>query len=175
MKHKLSRLALSMIIPLSVILMAWQDQWKNIYTESAWVERDAWQKAPELIRFLNLKPGSSVADIGCHEGYMSVKLAWTVGSNGRVFAIDLDAPKLEKLKANLEKRGISNVTAIQSEVDNPKLPNQLLDAVIILDTYHEIRAHQKMLEHISTALKPSGRLLICEPIADERKSLSREE
>lgn len=153
---------------------AGQDQWKNIYRESAWKERDVWQRAPELIKHLRLRSGSSVADIGCHEGYMTMKLAGVVKS-GRVYAVDVDAPKLELLNQHLAERGITNVTAVKGDYDDPKLPTDGLDGVIILDTYHEMDDHDKILLHVKTALKRGGRLVICEPIAKSRRDLPRSE
>ncbi|MGC3948178.1 MAG: methyltransferase domain-containing protein [Chryseolinea sp.] len=166
---------------LGLLILIWpqptnaQDQWKNIYRESAWKERDEWQRAPELIRQLGLKGGSTVADIGCHEGYMTIKLADVVKSSGKVFAVDVDAPKLELLKKHLTDRGITNVTTIKGDYDNPRLPTDQLDGVIILDTYHEMSDHDKILIHIKAALKKGGRLVICEPIAESRRDLSRQE
>lgn len=152
-----------------------QDQWKNVYSRNAWAERDKWQRADELIKELNLKPGGSAADVGCHEGYMTVKLSKVVGKSGKVFSIDVDQSKLEKLKTNLQELQISNVTPVKGEYDNPKLPMNTLDAVIILDTYHEMDDHDKILQHVKASLKPGGRLVLCEPIADERRKLTREE
>lgn len=151
-----------------------QDPWKNIYRESAWKERDVWQRAPELIQQLRLRSGSSVADIGCHEGYMTVKLAGVVKS-GRVYAVDVDALKLDLLKSHLEERAIKNVTTIKGDYDDPRLPTDGLDGVIILDTYHEMDDHDKILMHVKAALKRGGRLVICEPIAESRRDLARSE
>jgi ubiquinone/menaquinone biosynthesis C-methylase UbiE len=150
-----------------------QDAWKNVYTESAWTDRDRWQKADELIKQLNLKTGNQVADVGCHEGYMTTKLAAVVGTQGKVYAVDVEQTKLDKLTANLEKRKLTNVQIIKGDYDNPRLPLNSLDAVIILDTYHEMDDHDQILQHIKSALKPSGRLVMCEAIADERRDLSR--
>jgi SAM-dependent methyltransferase len=47
--------------------------------------------------------------------------------------------------------------------------------LIILDTYHEMDDHDKILQHIYSSLKPGGRLIICEPLADERRKSSRED
>jgi precorrin-6B methylase 2 len=152
-----------------------QDPWKNVYSESAWIERDKWQRADELIRQLNIKSGSKVADIGSHEGYMTVKLSSVVDNTGNVYAVDVEQSKLDKLKDHLSKRNINNVSFIKGDYDNPKLPMNPLYAVIILDTYHEMDEHNKILQHINAALKPCGRLLICEPIADERRKLPRED
>lgn len=152
-----------------------QDQWKNIYTESAWSARDQWQRAEVLISRLNLKPGSSVADLGCHEGYMTFKLSRVVGHTGRVYAVDLDMSRLEKLKAHRDALQINNITVIQGSTDNPRLPPDPLDAILIVDTYHELKEHDKILQHVRSSLKPGGRLVICEAIADQRRKSLRQE
>ncbi len=152
-----------------------QDQWKNIYSQPAWVARDKWQKSEEIIRLLNISSGSHVADIGCHEGYMTFKLAKVVQPNGFVYAVDVASSKLGKLKKYAEENNIKNITAIQGDYDNPKLPSNVLDAVLILDTYHEMDDHDAILQCIKTSLKQGGRLLICDPIADARRKLSRTE
>lgn len=146
-----------------------------MYSERAWTDRDRWQKADELIQNLNLKSGSQVADIGCHEGYMTVKLANKVGQSGKVFAVDVEQSKLDKLQAILTKREIKNVQPIKGDYDNPKLPLNSLDGVIILDTYHEMDDHDEILQHVKASLKAGGRLILCEAIADERRDLSRKD
>lgn len=151
-----------------------QDAWKDVYKESAWAERDSWQKAAELIQHLNLNANSHVADVGCHEGYMTVKLAALV-KTGKVYAVDVEQPKLDKLKTNLANRKLENVIAIKGDYDNPKLPVNTLDAVIIVDTYHEMDEHDKILKHIKAALKTGGRLVLCEAIADSRRESPRQE
>jgi SAM-dependent methyltransferase len=89
--------------------------------------------------------------------------------------VDISRDKIEKLKKHLEDRKIQNVAPIVGEENNPHLPSLTLDAVLIVDTYHEMDAHQEILQNIKEALKTGGRLVICEPISDERKKLSREE
>lgn len=150
-----------------------QDQWKNVYTKSAWADRDKWQKPGELIRQLNLKLGSHVADIGCHEGYMTFKLSTVVGEEGLVYAIDVEQSKLDQLKINQEQSKVKNVVTVKGDFDDPKLPVNSLDAVIIVDTYHEMDDHDAILQHVMKALKQSGRLVVCEPIAEERRKMLR--
>jgi precorrin-6B methylase 2 len=152
-----------------------QDSWKDVYKESAWADRDRWQKADEIIRYLNLKAGATVGDVGCHEGYMTIKLATMVGSTGKVYAVDVEQSKLDRLQANLSKRDIIQVQLVKGDYDNPKLPLNMLDAVIILDTYHEMDDHDQILQHIKASLKSGGRLVLCEAIADERRNSTRSE
>jgi ubiquinone/menaquinone biosynthesis C-methylase UbiE len=152
-----------------------QDQWKNIYSSNAWQERDRWQRAYELIKLLDISQSAHVADIGCHEGYMTFKLSREVGTYGKVYAVDVDQSKLDKLSRSVSEQKIANIEIIKGDYDDPKLPARKLDAVIILDTYHEMDDHDIILQHIKSSLKPGGRLLLCEPIADERRKLKRDE
>jgi len=152
-----------------------QDPWKNIYRENAWADRDTWQRADDIIDLLKIQEGSTVADIGCHEGYMTIKLSGEVKNKGIVYAVDVEQGKLDLLKKHLAERKMSNVRLVKGDYDNPKLPTNSLDAAIILDTYHEMDDHDKILEHIKASLKNGGRLILCEPIAEARKKLTRAE
>lgn len=164
------------IIPLVIAFStSAQDQWRNVYRESAWKERDSWQRPDDLIALLKIGNGSQVADVGCHEGYMTVKLAAIAGETGKVYAVDVDQSKLSLLQNHLEQRSIKNVNVIKGDYDDPKLPADKLDAVVILDTYHEMDDHDKILQKIKIALKKGGRLLLCEPIAGDRRKLTRPE
>jgi ubiquinone/menaquinone biosynthesis C-methylase UbiE len=158
-----------------MIAFGQSDQWKDVYSEKAWKERDGWQRPRELISRLKITAGSKVADIGCHHGYMSFKLAAIVGAGGKVFAVDVEQDKLNKLTEYADANKITNLIAVKGDYDNPHLPDGTLDAVIILDTYHEMDDHDAILVHVKAALKPGGRLLLCEPIAETRRGKSRTE
>jgi len=163
------------LLVLSVICSHAQDQWKNIYTQNAWKERDQWQQADNIIGHLNLKQGDKVGDIGSHEGYMTMKLTKVVGRTGKVYAVDVQQNRLDKLNGILKDEGVTNVTTIKGDYDNPHLPLNTLAGAIIIDTYHEMDDHDDMLRHIKAALKMGGRLIICEPIATNRRNWSRAE
>lgn len=152
------------------VAFAQTDSYKNVYTESEWKARDKWQKPDEIIRKMKLDRSSVVADIGCNEGYMTFKLS---NLASKVYAVDVDQGKLNKLTKIKDERKVSNVVVVKGEYDNPKLPDNTLDAVVILDTYHEMDDHDEILQHIITALKKGGRLVICEPIAESRRNLAR--
>lgn len=145
------------------------------YRASEWEEREKWQNTTEILKNLDLRPSMRVADIGCHEGYITMKLSPMVGAGGKVYAVDIDKSKLNKLDKRLQEKFITNVQTVHGEPDDPKLPEGQLDRVIILDTYHEIEDHQTVLDHIFKALKPGGRLVMVEPIAKQRRNWSREE
>ena len=106
---------------------------------------------------------------------MTVKLAHVIGTTGKVYAVDIEQPKLDRLSEILKQRNIMNVVPIKGKDKDPMLPLGTLDAAIILDTYHEMDAHDDILQRVKESLKPGGRLVLCEAIADSRKNASREE
>ena len=151
-------------------------QYNNIYRESAWEERDKWQHPERILDAIRVNENTRVADIGCHQGYLTVKLAEKIGSAGKVYAVDIDSYQLSKLEENLKKRDLLNkVEIIKGDYDNPNLPVNTLDAAVIIDSYHEMDEHVKMLQHIFESLKPGGRFVLIEAIAPEREKLTRDQ
>lgn len=144
------------------------------YTEADWKERDKWMKTEFLLDLIGVEQGNKVADIGCHEGYLSIHLSKKVTESGRVYAVDVRTDRLEKLRENAHKRSLENIVTILGDYDDPKLPERELDMVFIMDTYHEMDAHQKILQHVKSALKPGGKVMILEKLKDWVRGKSRE-
>lgn len=126
-----------------------------------------------LFEALELSKGKTVADIGSREGYFTIRMAPLVGNTGHVYAVDIDPDALEDLHTNIEREGLTNITPVYSTPGNPMLPAAALDAVLIRNTYHEFTEPLNILRHIKRALKPGGRLVIAEPIADDLINQSR--
>ena len=145
------------------------------YVEYDWEERDQWMPVQRIFDAVSLSEGMHVADIGCHEGYLTIKLANEVGVNGQVYAVDVRADRLDRLKEHLEDREISNVEVILGDYDDPKLPKEQLDVVFIIDTYHEMSDYERILKKVYKALKPGGKLLILEKLKDRAKDGTRDE
>lgn len=135
--------------------------------------REQWQKVNEIFAVMGLRPGATVADVGAGDGFFTSRLARAVGSNGRVFAVDIDDAALERLRRRLQEDGIQNVTVVKGTPDDPKLPEHVLDAALIVNAYHEMQQHQSVLSALRRALKPEGRLVIVEPVRDSRRGRPR--
>jgi len=144
------------------------------YSEYDWSERDTWMNPSDIFEKAGIKKGSFVADIGCHVGYLSVHLAKEVGKGGRVFAVDVREDRLESLKENLKTRALNNVNVVLGDYNNPKLPMETLDAVVIMDTYHEMEDYMTILKHVKVALKSGGRIVIIEKLKSRIKGKSRD-
>ncbi len=145
------------------------------YKENDWSERDTWMDVSKIFELSEIESGSVVADVGCHEGYLTIHLAKKVEESGRIYAVDVREDRLRKLDEHLEERKITNVTTVLGDYDDPKLPMQALDAVIVMDTYHEIKDYKTVLTHIKTSLKPQGKIIIIEKLKKHMRNKSRAE
>ncbi len=145
------------------------------YTEQDWLERDDWMKTSVLLEMSGVQEGDKVADIGCHEGYLSIHLAKKVLGRGKVYAVDVRSDRLETLQSNAKKRKLTNIETVLGDYDNPKLPKNQLDVVFIMDTYHEMDSHEQILQHVKNALKPGGKVMLMEKLKKRVKNKSREE
>ncbi|MFK7813760.1 MAG: class I SAM-dependent methyltransferase [Maribacter sp.] len=145
------------------------------YSEEDWEERDTWMNVSKIFDLAEIKKGDQVADVGCHEGYLSFHLSKRVGEKGKVFAVDVEEYRLDNLKDYMQEREVDNIEVILGDYDNPKLPQGSLDVVIVMDTYHEMDDYMDILGHIKKALKPNGRILILEKLKEQKRGKSREE
>lgn len=121
-------------------------------------DRDAYQMPDAIMDALGVADGSSVADIGAGGGWFTVRLARRVGPNGTVYAQDVQPQMVEAIRRRVEREGIRNVRTIKGDPANPHLPADSVEAIVIVDAYHEFEKPVALLGHLARALKPGGRL-----------------
>lgn len=135
----------------------------------AWMERPEreWTELPEaVLDAMDLAPDAVVADIGAGTGYFTVRLARRV-PEGLVFAVDVQPELLELLERRLDAERLENVRVVQGRPTHPNLPPGRLDAVLIVDAYHEFAYPREMLRGLLEALRPGGRLFLVEYRAED--------
>jgi len=121
-------------------------------------DRDLWQMPDQIMDTLGIAEGSLVADIGAGGGWFTIRLARRVGANGVVFAEDIQPQMLEATMRRVAREGLVNVRRVLGTAEDPRLPVGTLDAVLIVDTYHELDDPDAMLRNIAKSLKPQGRI-----------------
>jgi len=134
-------------------------------------------QVPELARELGIHAGSIVADVGCGGGELSVSLARIVGPSGRVYCEDIDEGKqwgLPAARRHIGKQHLRNVTVVRGVADDPTLAPQSVDAVVIVNAYHEMPRYREMLRHIRESLRPGGRLVIVDNRPQRTATRARE-
>ena len=131
-------------------------------------DRNDWQQPDRVMSDIGMKPGTRVADIGCGEGYFTLRLARAVGPQGLVFAVDINARALAALKKQADQQLLTNVTVVVSESTDTRLPVESVDALLVSDVLHEVPEAQRLplVQSAVRALKPGGFLYLI----DYRKS-----
>jgi predicted methyltransferase len=107
---------------------------------------------------LQIGPGKTVADIGAGSGWFTVIAARRVGDSGTVYAVDINPESKTYIDERARKERLNNVKTVVSKADDPLLPTNTVDAVLVLKTYHEIEEPVTVMRKLVPALKPGGRL-----------------
>jgi sugar phosphate isomerase/epimerase/SAM-dependent methyltransferase len=115
-----------------------------------------------LRRWLAVRPGQAVCDLGCGNGYHTLPLAEAVGGTGKVFAVDLQPEMLVLLRQRAAAKHYEHVELIEATVDDPKLAPNSCDLVLLVDVYHELSHPVRVMRHVRDALKPGGRVVLVE-------------
>jgi ubiquinone/menaquinone biosynthesis C-methylase UbiE len=139
---------------------------------ASWLDRagrDAVQRPEHVLDVLGVRRGQTVADVGCGSGYFTMHLAKRVGSEGRVYATDLQPEMLALLKKKTDAEHVTNVVPVLATEDDSKLPKGALDLVMLVDVYHEVPKPPVTLAQLKDALKPDGRLALVEYRAEDPK------
>jgi ubiquinone/menaquinone biosynthesis C-methylase UbiE len=123
-------------------------------------DREAWQKPEQVMDALYIGEGSVVADLGAGGGWFTVRLARRVTQNGTVYAEDIQRLMIEAIQRRVQREGITWVkTVLGTGADPfPGLAAETLDAVLIVDAFHEMAEPVVLLKNVARTLKPRGRI-----------------
>lgn len=111
-----------------------------------------------VMDILGMAPGKSVADIGAGSGWFTVRAAHRVGSSGTAYAVDINPKAVRYIDERARKESLQNVKTILSKPDNPLLPADSVDAVLLLKAYHEIAQPVTLMRNLRPALRSEAKI-----------------
>jgi len=97
-------------------------------------KRDEKLQPNRIMDILGVKEGSSVADIGAGSGWFTVRAARRVGNAGIIYAVDINRDYLDYIEKRSKRESLANIRVILGQEDDPLLPKQSVDAVLLLKT-----------------------------------------
>jgi ubiquinone/menaquinone biosynthesis C-methylase UbiE len=136
---------------------------------AAWLERperEIEERPDRVVDGMRLDPADVVVDLGAGSGYFTFRLARRV-PDGRVLAVDIQPEMLERLARGAAERGLDNVEPVPGAVDDPGLAPDSVDAVLMVDAYHEFEFPYEMMTAVVRALRPGGRVFLVEYRAED--------
>ena len=142
------------------------------YTGADWLMRESRQREEDckrLLKELHVKPGQIICDMGCGNGFYTLKLAQLTGTTGRVYAVDIQQEMLDMLQQRAKAAKLENISPLLGTDTDPRLPENSIDLVLMVDVYHEFSRPEAMMKAIRKSLKPGGRIALVEFRAEDPK------
>jgi ubiquinone/menaquinone biosynthesis C-methylase UbiE len=112
-----------------------------------------------VVEALNVKPGQRICDLGAGSGLFTRPLAQAVGSQGVVYAVDIDPALLKHVEKTAQEQKLANIKTVLAGADDPKLPEPV-DLIAIIDTLHHIGNQPTYLKNLRRYLRPNGRIAV---------------
>jgi ubiquinone/menaquinone biosynthesis C-methylase UbiE len=135
------------------------------YSGASWLtrkERVREEHPKKMLKSLDLQRGQVVCDFGCGNGYHTLELARLVGPKGLVYAVDIQQEMLDLLADRSVPRGLENIKPVLATAEDPGLPPEMFDLVLMVDVYHELSHPPEVLGLVRKSLKAEGRLVLVE-------------
>jgi predicted methyltransferase len=121
-------------------------------------DRDKKLQINRVMDLLGITTGKNVADIGAGSGWFTVRAARRVGPTGAVLAEDINPLAIEYIGKRVVKENLSNVRTVLGAPDDPRLPAESVDAVLMLKVYHEIAHPVMTMKTLRPALRAGAKV-----------------
>jgi ubiquinone/menaquinone biosynthesis C-methylase UbiE len=115
---------------------------------------------PEIsLESIGLRSGMTFMDVGCGYGFFTIPAAQIVGEKGKVYAVDVEASSIDRLKREAAEKGLKNIHAEVGAAEETVFCDACTDVVFCSTVLHDFRDPAKVLRNAKRMLKPSGTLV----------------
>lgn len=122
--------------------------------------REIFKSRHHIVEKLALAPGMAVADIGAGTGLFLAPIAKEVGTEGRVYAVEISPRFIEHMRERVRQEGLPRVEIVMGKERSAELPSESVDLAFVCDTYHHFEYPKAMLGSLYRALRPGGKLVV---------------
>jgi ubiquinone/menaquinone biosynthesis C-methylase UbiE len=117
----------------------------------------------DIIEEADITVGSTVLDIGCGTGFLTLPATKAVGQTGKVIAIDFSEQMLEHAKENLEKAGLLEHAQFRvGDAERIPLDDASVDTVVGNMVLHHCPEPEAAIREMVRVLKPNGSLVLAD-------------
>ena len=111
-----------------------------------------------LLRSLGLKDGDTVFEVGCGPGFYTMGAAKVTGSEGTVYAYDVNPYAIRYVRRKVKNAGFDNVKVENKTATDTGLPDASIDFAFVVGVPHIVGGAQCLLDEIARVVKQGGLL-----------------
>ena len=123
----------------------------------------------DLMRDHGLREGGCCIDVGAGTGLILRLLSSAVGHDGSVMALDISQKFCDFLVRRVRREALSNVKVQRTTAKSAELPAGSASFACLLDVYHHLEYPITFMRSLREALRPDGRVLVCDFHRDPSK------
>ena len=124
-------------------------------------DRAEWQQPEKVIALFGDVKGKRIMDLGAGSGYFTLRLA---AKGAQVIAADVSSSFQEVISEKLENEDFkelsTNIELRKVEYDDPKLKNEEVDGILVVNTWHHIDNRRSYMKKAINGIKEGGKIVI---------------
>ncbi len=117
----------------------------------------------QVVKGLHVREGIRVADFGAGAGHLALLLAEKVGSEGRIYAIDIQKELLGRLHNDATSKKLTNIDTLWLDLESHKgtgLKERSIDVTIFANILFQINDKRVLVREAKRILKSGGEALV---------------
>ena len=119
--------------------------------------------APALLTAAGIDQGMTVADLGCGTlGHFTFPAAHMVGTEGKVYAVDILKSALTAVQSRAGVEDVDNVETVWADLEVPggvRIADGVVDVIVLVNVVRLASKSNEVLKQLDRLLRPGGRLL----------------
>lgn len=121
----------------------------------------------EILGELDFEGSETFMDLGCGDGYISLKAIEDYLPNGNVYAVDVYDVAIDELNKYKDENDIKNLINIEADVTQGicDVKDASVDVILMLNVFHGFRdseTRDNVVQELSRLIKEDGRIAIME-------------
>ena len=128
-------------------------------------ETSAFLRPDEVVQHLGIRPGMTVADLGCGAGHFTIPIARLVGESGSVFAIDIQKQAINSIASRANLEHLMQIEPVWADLETPEgshLKADSVDCAIISNILFQTERKENIMAEAHRIIRPEGHLIILE-------------
>jgi ubiquinone/menaquinone biosynthesis C-methylase UbiE len=116
-------------------------------------------KVEPRLNFIGIQKGESVLDYACGPGVYTWIIAEKVGSEGEVYAADINSEAEKYLKGLMQQHNLTNYKFILTDCKTG-LADATIDTILLFDVYHHLKNPKEIITEFKRIIKSNGKLAV---------------